>query len=161
MRHLQGYGLMARCMQVAPALAVEGLEHLPSDGARQHGGMKKLVLAAVAAGGVLLTACTSRCSNTNYTVVSKIPQPGSGTKFIATEDVSPKALVALASSACGKRWCKLLIWGNSSLAARGFPLTELEELTLIGQYIHNPSTGYERLLVKGRNTEMGSCSNAD
>ncbi|WP_226422934.1 hypothetical protein [Synechococcus sp. MU1611] len=99
--------------------------------------------------------------NTGYTVVSKIPLPAgtSGTKFIVTSDTSTEKLVQLSSSACGSRWCKLMIWDNAEAAGRGFPLSDSALASLVASYVHNPNTNYEQLIVRGKEVPMGQCTN--
>tara|TARA_B100000674_G_C37115022_1_gene590756 strand:+ start:167 stop:478 length:312 start_codon:yes stop_codon:yes gene_type:complete len=99
--------------------------------------------------------------NSDYTVGSKIPLPvgTSGTKFIVTSDTSAEKLVQLASSACGNRWCKLLIWDNASSAGTRFPLSAAQASSQVASYIHNPAKSYEQLIVRGKEVQMGQCTN--
>ena len=124
--------------------------------------MKKLFVAATVLASTALAACGGDpCQNTNYTVLSKIQQPpgSSGTKFIVTADTTHEKLVQLASSACGSRWCKLLIWDDVGVAGTSFPLSAAEASSQVASYIHNPAKNYERLLVRGETVPMGKCAN--
>ena len=107
-----------------------------------------------------ITACAPEpCQNSDYRVLAKIRGGGSGTKFIVSGQSSEEKLIALASSACGSRWCKLLIWDSPSAAARSFPLTDRQAADQVAAYTHNPNNGFEELVVRGKLIPMGSCSN--
>ena len=127
---------------------------------RHSGGMKKLLLLLP----LLLAGCVGSdpCTNTDYRVLSKIPLPGrtSGTKFLEIPFGSTdKDIIAFASSSCSRRWCKLLMWDNNLSAGRGFPLTKNQAATQVAAYTHNPSKLYESLVIRGKETPMGACSN--
>ena len=127
---------------------------------RHSGGMKKLLLLLP----LLLAACigSDPCTNTDYRVLSKIPLPGrtSGTKFLEIPFGSTdKDIIAFASSSCSRRWCKLLIWDNEPFAGRKFPLTGQQASSQIAEYTHNPRKLYESLVIRGKETPMGACSN--
>ena len=122
--------------------------------------MKKLLLLLP----LLLAGCAGLdpCTNTDYKVLSKIPLPAgtSGTKFLVIPFGSTdKDIIAFASSSCSRRWCKLLIWDNEPFAGRKFPLTEQQASSQIAEYTNNPSKLYESLVIRGKETPMGACSN--
>ena len=120
-------------------------------------GMKRLLLPLVA---LAITACApDRCQNSDYRVLAKIPGVGSGTRFIVYSQSSEEKLIALASSACGSRWCKLLIWDSPGAAATSFPLTDRQAADQVASYTHNPNNGFEELVARGKAIPMGSCSN--
>ena len=121
--------------------------------------MKRLLLLIPLA-ALALTACApDPCKNTDYRVLSQIKNVGSGVKFIVSSDTSKEALIAVASTSCSSRWCKLLIWDNAGDAGTRFPLTDREVATQVADYIHNPATNYERLLIRGKSVPMGAWSN--
>ena len=122
--------------------------------------MKKLLLLLP----LLLAGCVGLdpCTNTDYKVLSKIPLPAgtSGTKFLVIPFGSTdKDIIAFASSSCSRTWCKLLMWDNNLSAGRRFPLTQKQAATQIAAYTHNPSKLYESLVIRGKETPMGACSN--
>ena len=91
--------------------------------------MKRLLLLVPIA-ALALTACSpDPCKNTDYRVLNQIKNVGSGIKFIVSSDTSEEALIAVASTSCSSRWCKLLIWGNSGDAGTRFPLTDRQVAT--------------------------------
>ena len=127
---------------------------------RHSSGMKKLLLLLP----LLLAGCVSSdpCTNTDYRVLSKIPLPAgtSGTKFLEIPFGSTdKDIIAFASSSCSRRWCKLLMWDSNLSAGSRFPLTQKQVNSQLASYIHNPNTKYEELIIRGKKTSMGSCSN--
>ena len=122
--------------------------------------MIKRLLLLVPLAVLALTACApDPCKKTDYRVLSQIKNVGSGIKFIVSSDTSEEALIAVASTSCSSRWCKLLIWGNSGDAGTRFPLTDRQVATQIAAYTHNPATGLEELVIRGKSVPMGACSN--
>ena len=112
--------------------------------------MKRLLLL-VPFEALTLNACAPEpCKNTDYRVLSQIKNVGSGIKFIVASETSEKALIALASTSCSSRWCKLLIWDNDGDAGTRFPLTDRQVATQIAAYTHNPATGFEELVIRGK-----------
>ena len=113
--------------------------------------------------GFLLTSCGSDpCLNTDYKVVGQLAGPGSGTKFLTVPaGAADEQIKAVASSACGSRFCKLLIWEDSVAPARSLPLTEEQAASQLASYSHNPNTGSESLIIRGKEVPMGSCSNRE
>ena len=99
------------------------------------------------------------CKNTDYRVLSQIKNVGSGIKFIVSSDTSEEALIAVASTSCSSRWCKLLIWENAGDAGTRFPLTDRQVATQVAAYTHNPAKGFEELVISGKSVPMGACSN--
>jgi len=127
---------------------------------RHSSGMKKLLLLLP----LLLAGCVGSdpCTNTDYRVLSKISLPAgtSGTKFLVIPfGSSDEHIIGVASSSCSRRWCKLLMWDTNLSAGRRFPLTQKQVNSQIASYIHNPNTKYEELIIRGKKTSMGSCSN--
>ena len=121
--------------------------------------MKRLLLLVPLA-ALALTACApDPCKNTDYRVLSQIKNVGSGIKFIVSSDTSEEALIAVASTSCSSRWCKLLIWENAGDAGTRFPLTDRQVATQVAAYTHNPAKGFEELVISGKSVPMGACSN--
>lgn len=125
--------------------------------------LRPVAPALVVVLGFLLAACGSDpCLNTNYRVVGQIPGPGSGTKFLAVPNgATDEEIKAVATSACGSRFCKLLIWEEPSTPASSLPLTDEQVASQLASYSHNPNTNSESLIVRGRDVPMGSCSNRE
>lgn len=113
--------------------------------------------------GCLLVGCGSNpCLNTDYNIVRKIgaSDSSSGIKFLTVPDgTTEERLRGVASSACGSRWCKLLIWEESGSVGRSLPLTQEQVDSQLASYVYNPQTDSERLLVRREEVPMGTCSN--
>lgn len=117
-------------------------------------------LLALSAGYLLVGCGANPCLNTNYKVVGKISGTGSGVKFLTVPaGTTTEQLRGVASSACGNRWCKLLIWDDFRTAGSSLPLTQEQADSQLAAYDYNPQTDSERLLVRGEEVPMGSCSN--
>ena len=53
------------------------------------------------------------------------------------------------SKAGGSRWCKLLIWDNRKYLETRLTLSETAASEKIATYVHNPSTKFEILIIRG------------
>ena len=101
------------------------------------------------------------CNKGDYKPLGKLENgSGGATKFLLVNTgASNEEIRNIASKACGSRWCRLLIWDNRKYVETRFPLSELSASKQIAYYVHNPSTKFETLIIRGEEVPMGVCSN--
>ena len=101
---------------------------------------------------------TRPLQKTDYRVLSQIKSIKSGIKFFFSSDTGEEALVAVASTSCSSRWCKLLIWNNAGDEGTRFPLTDRLVATKVAAYTYNPTKRFEKVVIRGKSLPIGSCS---
>lgn len=95
----------------------------------------------------LLASCGT-ASPVPYTVVGKIDQGASITKFLVVNPGATRSdLKEIAGNACGqsRNYCHLLFWDSQAKAATGFPLSDQQVASQLGWYKVNRGNGYESL----------------
>ena len=77
-------------------------------------------------------------------------------QFIATEpDLTNDQIKLVVKKHCpGTEWCKLHIWDNTTAAGRSLPMTDAQVESMVADYVRNPNTSYERLLVNGTEVDL-------
>ena len=98
--------------------------------------------------GLALVAGCGSTSSARYTVVGKIDQGASITKFLVVDPGATRSdLKEIAGNACGqsRNYCHLLFWDSQAKAATGFPLSEQQVASQLGWYKVNRGNGYESL----------------
>ena len=121
--------------------------------------MRKLLIPLL---GFALAGCSSVCDQGDYEFLGKIDLGSRGaTKFLVVKrGASNEEIRNVASTACGSsRFCRLLIWDSKLYAETSFPLSSYSASKQIATYVHNPSTNYESLIIRGEEVYMGECSN--